>query len=136
MQVALFQDRRSNRGEVELAIRARDRDELRAAGEEFRPATLVRLDVGVFMAENAVIGAAELCERETVGRGAVEDEKNFAVGLEDFAHQLGDAARPLILTVGRRGRGVRLLERGPGLRRDPGCVVAREIVTVRCHDAL
>ena len=96
MQIALLQDRRFDRREVELAIRAARREQLRAAGEELRRAAFIRLDMRMLVADDAVKRPAELREREAVRGRAVEDEEHLAIRLENLAHQIAHALRPLI----------------------------------------
>ena len=72
----------SNGGGGELAGRARQREQLAAAGEEFRGAAFVGVDVGDLVAKYALMALAESGERQGVGGSAVEDKKRLAIGLE------------------------------------------------------
>ena len=130
MDSLLPQNRRFHLRQVELPVGARDRKKLRAAGEKFRSAAFVRFDVRLLVANDAVIRPAKLCERQRVRRRSVEDEKHFAIGLEDLAHPLGDAPGPFVIAIGRGLFRVRFGESGPGFRANRRGVVALEFVSV------
>jgi hypothetical protein len=123
----------------ELAVLAGAAEKLRSIREKFRRAALVLHDVGMFMADHAVIGLAAGGERERVRRGSVEDEKHFAIRLEKVPQQVRRALRPAIHPVGWRGIAVRALHRLPRFGADPGGVVAGELGLgnrgIGCNDA-
>ena len=82
-----------------------DGEDLGAVGEELGRAALVGLDVGGLVAEDGVVALAQRGERQRVGRGAVEDEEDLAVGLEELAQQVGGPGGPGVVAVGGRVAG-------------------------------
>ena len=54
-----------------------------------------------FMADDAVVAAAERSEREWVGGGAIEGEEDITIGLEELPHEVAGAACVFVLAVGR-----------------------------------
>jgi len=121
----------SNGGGGELAGRARQREQLAAAGEEFRGAALVGVDVGDLVAENALMAGAESGEGKSVGGSAVEHKECLAIGLEEIAEQLLRAGRGGVFAVAGDARGVGGVEGGEGFGADAGSVVAgkRQVVS-------
>ncbi|MOA27404.1 hypothetical protein D3C78_1482810 [compost metagenome] len=121
------------RGQLALGVGLRQQ-EFRAVGEKFRRAAFVGLDVGGLGADHAVVALAQRGQRQGVGRGAVEGEEHFAVGLEQVAKVIRSAGGPLVVTVGPLVPVVGLGHRGPGLRADSGVVVAGELLGVVGHE--
>ena len=68
-----------------LAALARQADELRAAGEEFRGAAFVVMNVRLLVAEDGVERADEGGKRKRVGGGSGGNEKDLGAGLEHVA---------------------------------------------------
>ena len=103
--------------------------QLRAVGEELRPAAFVGLDVRHRAADHRVVALAQRGQRQRVGRRAVEDEIDVAVGLEELAQSFRDLLRPAVLAVGRLvAAGLRLHEPARGVRAHAGVVVAGEML--------
>src|SRR6185295_3954795 len=93
-------------------------------GKKFRRAALVGLDVRDLVTKNAVIGLAGRGERERVGSGAVEDEEDLTMRLEDLADQVGGAGGPGIVAVTDRMALIGFRQRCPGFGTDAGVIVA------------
>ena len=130
MHVAVTRDHFRGRGEIDLAIGAADPEQLRAAGKKLRRAAFIRLDVRTLVTKNAVKRPAKLREGERVGPGAVEDEKGFALSLENLIDLIANPSRPAILAIRSSGFLVGLDQGGPGLRTNGGGIVAGEFVAV------
>ncbi len=112
---------------VEFAVGAGDEEDLGAVGEELWGAALVGFDMGHFVAEDAVVGLAGGGEGEGVGGGAVEDEEHFAIGFEEVAEEVGGLLGPGVVAVAMGVAGVGGEHGLPGLRADPGVVIAGEL---------
>lgn len=126
MHVGAFKHRALHQGGGQLAVRGRKGYDLGATGEQFGGATLVHVDMRVFMTEYPVITLAECRKGDRVGRRAVEDEEHFTVGLEKTGDQFQCAAGPVVLTVGWSVPGIGGGEGGQCLRGHPGGVVTGE----------
>src|SRR5205085_4617790 len=116
--------------QVEFPVGAGGRNQFRAAGKKFWRAALIRLAMGAFVANHAVVRAAEMSERERIGRGAVEDEKNFAVLFENLPDAFDDATGPFVVAIGDLRIRVRSGESGPRWRTDARGVITRKVVTL------
>ncbi|MCY1182867.1 hypothetical protein D9M73_234490 [compost metagenome] len=135
MDVLTFQGDLAYRLRSQLALGVGLRQqEFRAVGEEFRRAAFIGLDVGGLGADHAVVALAQRGQRQGVGRGAVEGEEHFAVGLEQVAEVIRSAGGPLVVAVGPLVPVVGLGHRGPGLRADSGVVVAGELLALVGHE--
>ena len=110
-------------GGRELGGGAGQGEEFAPAGEKFRRAALVRVDVGDLVTEDALVALAEGGEREGVGGGAVEDKEGFAVGLENLTEEISGAVGRGVGAVRRRGAGVGGGEGGERLGAEAGGVV-------------
>ena len=123
-------ERGGDGGGGELAGRAGQREELAAAGEKFRGAAFVGVDVGDLVAEHALVAGAEGGEREGVGGGAVEDKERLAIGGEELPEKLVRAGGGGVFAVAGDAGGVGGVEGGEGFGADAGGVVAgkREVV--------
>src|SRR5205085_3237355 len=115
--------------QVQFPVGAGGWNQLRAAGKKFWRAAFIRLAVGALVANHAVVRAAEMSERERIGRGAVEDEKNFAVVFENLPDAFDDATGPFVVAIGNLRMRVRSGESGPRRRTDPRGVITRKVVT-------
>ena len=111
-------------GGRELGGGAGQGEEFTPAGEKFRRAAFVRVDVGDLVAEDALVALAKGGEREGVGGGAVEDKKSFAVGLENLTEEILGAGGRGVGAVRRRGAEVDGDECGERLGAEAGGVVA------------
>ena len=136
MQFALLKKRRFHFAQIELAIGAARRQQLCAAGKELRRAALIRLDVRMLVANDAMKRSTELREGEAIRSRAVENNKDFAVRLENFARQFTNAPSPFVLAIRSRGRRIRLLQRLPRFGADRRGIVARQLVSMRFHAAV
>ena len=135
MDVGAFLDHAFDARRIDLAVLAGDLQDLGAVGKELRRPAFVGLHMGQFVAEDAVIGLAHGGEREGVGRRAVEDEEDFAVGLEDFADEVRRAGRPRIVAVADGVVVIGFRERSPGLGADAGVIITGEMAARRLHRA-
>jgi len=80
------------------------------------------------VADHAVVALAQRGQRQRVGGRAVEDEVDIAIGGEDFAQAVGDAARPFVVAV---AGGVAVVGGEEGLQgfgADARAVVAGELL--------
>ena len=80
------------------------------------------------MADNLVLRPANSGQGQGIGRGAGENEIHVAVRLEQFTDEIGGFCRPFILAVSGGKALVGAGQGGPGLRDDPGGVIAGEMV--------
>ena len=110
-----------------LPVLAVDDQQLRAVGEELRRAAFVGLDVRQLVADDAVIRLAERRQRQGVGRRAVEDEEDFAIGLEQLAERIAGPLGERIVAIGGRVRALAARECVPGFGADAGVVVAGKL---------
>ncbi|MCY1405739.1 hypothetical protein D9M71_209840 [compost metagenome] len=120
----------------QLAVFSTGDQQFGAVGEEFRGAAFVGFDVGGFRADHAVVTLAQRRQRQRVGGGAVEGEKHFAVGFEQFAESVGGAGGPLVVAVCALVAVVGLFHGRPGFRADTGIVVAGELLALVGHGLL
>ena len=95
--------------------------------EELGRAAFVGFDVGDFVAKNAMVGLAKGSQGERVGRGPVENEKDFALGFEDLANQVGRIFGPAVVAVAQRVARIGFSQSRPGLRTNPGIIVAGKL---------
>ena len=116
---------------AELAQRAGRGQHLGAVGEELGGPALVGLDVGHLAADDGVVALAHGGERQRVGRRAVEDEEDLAVGLEGLPEEPAGPLGPGIVAVGGGVAAVGLGHGLPGFGTDPGIVVAGKLVSYR-----
>lgn len=74
-------------------------------------------------------------EREGVGGGAVEDEEDVAVGLEEFGEEFFGAGGVMIVAIAGEAVGVGGVEGGERCGANAGGIIARErnIGTWACH---
>jgi hypothetical protein len=128
VDVAAPRDRLEHGLGRELAALAADGQQLGAVGEEFRPAAFVRLDVRQLVADHAVVALAQRGQRQRVGDGAVEDEIDVAIGLEQRAQAVGDAPRPVVLAVAGGIAGIGGEQGLQGFGADARAVVAGELL--------
>ena len=112
----------------ELPILAAGGQQFGSVGKEFRAATLVGLDVRDVVANDAVIALAERGECERVRCGTVEGEIDIAIGCEQFAQPVRNAAGPFVIAVGRRVVNVGVDQRLQGFRADSGVVIAGKML--------
>ncbi len=115
----------------DLAAVSGDPDQLRAAGEEFRGAALVVVDMRLLVAEHGLPGLGQRRKRERVRGGAGGDEKCGDLRFEHIAQHRRRPRGVVVRAIGRRIHPGRRRDRLQNLRRDPGAVVAREV-----HSAL
>ena len=102
--------------------------ELGAVGEKFRCAAFVVDDMGMLVADDAVIRLAARGEREGIGGRAVEDEENLRrIGFEKAAQDISGPFRPGIVAVGGGVIAVGPGDRLPGFGTDTGGIVAGEM---------
>ena len=80
-----------------------------------------------------MVALAQGGQRQGVGRGAVEGEEHFAVGLEQVAEAVGGAVGPFVIAIGALVPVVGLFHGGPGFRADAGIVVAGELLALVGH---
>ena len=104
-----------------------DLEELGAVAKELGRAAFIGLHVGEFVAEDAVVALAAGGEGEGICGGAVEDEEDFAVGLEEVADALGGAVGPLVVAVCRCVAVAGFFKGCPSFGRGPGVVIAGEM---------
>src|SRR6266436_3920403 len=81
------------------AVGAANQQQLRSSREKFRRAAFIGLNVRLLVADDAVERLAKLRQRESVGRGAIENKKHLTVGLENLAHKIANTRGPSILAV-------------------------------------
>ena len=110
-----------------LAALPRDPDQLRTAGEEFRRAALVVMDVRFLVAEHGLERFRQRRDGKRVGGGSGRDEEGFGPRLEDLAEHCTRPGSVVVGAVGRRvdPRGGR--DRFENFRRGPCAIVARKI---------
>src|SRR5215211_6360917 len=113
MHVAVLQGCRFHFAQVKLSVRAGNREQFRSTRKKFRTAAFIRLDVGTLMANDAMEWSAKLGERQRIRGSSVQNDENFAFGLENFTRKLADSACPLVFPVGGVRVHVRLFERAP-----------------------
>ena len=70
---------------VNLAALPRDADQLRTAGEEFRRAAFVVMNVRFLVAEHGLERLSQRRQGKRIGGGSGRDEKGFGPRLEDLA---------------------------------------------------
>ena len=87
----------------DLAAFAGDADELGAAGEQFRRAAFVVMDMRFLMAEDGAPGRRQRAERKRIGGGAGADQERGDRAFEDFAQSGLGALREGIGAIGGRG---------------------------------
>ena len=122
---------------IELAVGARQVDQLGAAGEQFGRTAFVDIDVRQLVAIDGAVGRRHDRQRKRIRGGAGGDGKHRRVGLEQLADELLDAPREVVIAVAhgraRVGRG----QRRHDLRRHAGDVVTAEVhQTAPCYSAL
>jgi hypothetical protein len=111
----------------QLAVPVRREQQFRAVGEEFRRTALIGGDMGRVGADNALIGLAQRRQSQRIGCRAVEDEKDFAVGLEHRAQAVAHRQCVVVIAIGGLEAPVGGVERGQGFRTDAGRVVAGKL---------
>src|SRR5437867_1901521 len=74
VQIAVPRNNRSDFSKIKFAIRTACREKFRSTREKLGPAALIRHDMGILVANDAVKWATKLCEGERVCRRAVESE--------------------------------------------------------------
>jgi hypothetical protein len=80
-----------------------------------------------FMAENAVIRLAKGGQRQGVGRSAVENKENLALGFEDIADEVSGFGGPGIIAIAADMAAIGLKHLSPSLRADAGVIVTGEM---------
>ncbi len=129
VDVGAARDQRLHRVGRQLAVGALGGQQLGTVGEELGAAALVRLDVRQLMADDGVVRLAQRGQRQRIGGGAIEDEKDFAIGLEQIADAVAYALRPGIVAVGGLvAAAVRFQEVLQGFRAEAGVVVGGEVL--------
>lgn len=99
MQFALLRHGRLGFVQVDLAVRAAEQKQLCSVGEKLGRTTFVGLDVRMPMTEDAMKRLTQLREGERIRGRAVEDEKDIAIGFENFANARANARGPGIFAV-------------------------------------
>ena len=56
--------------------------------------------MGQFVADDTVVGLAQVGQRQGVGGGAIEDEEHLTLGLEQLTEAVGDLLCPAVIAVG------------------------------------
>jgi hypothetical protein len=130
MQFRLPRDNFLGLLDVDLTVRASNREQLRSFREKLRRAALVGLDVRVFVTDDAVERLAKLRKGERIRGRAVEDKINRAIDLENFAHTFANSRCPAIVAVRWGSTDIRFLQSRQCFRTDPGRVVTGEFVTL------
>ena len=75
-----------------------------------------------------MIGLAERGQRQRVGRGAVEDEVHFALGLKEAAKRVGRFGRPRVVAIRRHVPAIGGFHRLPRFGADSRVVVAGKLL--------
>jgi len=131
MDVAPFDDGLLNGLQIQFAVRAGDVQDFGAIGEKFRGAAFIGFHVGQFVADDAVIGAAERCQGQGVGGRAVEYEENLAIGFEGLADTGTGLLGPDVVAVGGDEAPVGLIHGLPRFGTNAGIVVAGKLIEDR-----
>ena len=130
VEVSAAADHMLNAFGIDLAGGGLEEENFGAVGEEFGCAAFVGFHMGDFGAKDGMVGLAERGEGEGVGGGAVKNEEDFALGLEDFADEVGRAGGVGIVAVGAGVAVIGFLEGGPCFGADAGVVIAGELAAV------
>src|SRR2546423_808895 len=125
----LAQQRRLHFAQIDLAVHAARRNQLRSASVKLASAALVIFDVRVFMTDDAVKGLAKLCQGERICGRSVEDKKNVAIDVEKLAHPIAEPPGPFIIAIGCRYTGISFDDGSGYLGTNARRVVTREFLT-------
>ena len=99
MQFGLARDYRFDFFEIDLAGGSSNQQQFGTAGEKFRRAAFVGLDVRLLVTNHAVKRLAKLGQGKGVGRGAVEDQIGLAISLEEVSNRFAQTPHPFIVTI-------------------------------------
>jgi hypothetical protein len=127
MNIGTPVDRFFDRSRRYFPVVAFQQEHLGAIGKKLGRTALGHLHVRNGMAKNAVVGLAKGGQSERVCRGAVEDEKNFAVGLENVADQVGGFLGPGVVPITDFVALVGLGHGFEGFGADARVIIAREV---------
>ena len=106
-------------------------------GKEPRRTALVGFNMRPGMTDDGLIGLTEMSQRQTVGRRAVEHEKNLGIVIKQRAYGIGRPGSPVVKPIGRRTAGIGPVEILQGFRTKPGPIVAgkrRMIQPIQFHN--
>ncbi|GAA09465.1 hypothetical protein ATPR_2469 [Acetobacter tropicalis NBRC 101654] len=116
-------------GGCQFAIGARGRHEFAAARKKFRRAPFGCIGMGNVGCDDAAIRRAQGCQRQGIGRCAVEDKENSGIRVKQGADGIFSQPSPWIVTIswGRAcGRGSN--NGVKRLRADAGIIVTGELL--------
>src|SRR5438270_13208176 len=100
MHVAASRSCLADTGWVQLALPARNRNQLDTTRSVLGAAAFVSMNMGIGVANNAVIGLAQACQGQRIGGCAGHDQKDPAIGLEELLETRLSTRGPVVIAVG------------------------------------